>query len=107
MPLEITLTNEQQVSLTATPTTPAGHPVAVDGAVQFTVQSGDCTLQSLSDTSTMIVSSDAPGDSTILVAADADLGEGTENIQDVVIVHVQGAKAQNLGLVVGVPENKP
>lgn len=104
--VEITLTNEQKVKVTATPVTATGKPAPVDGAVVFTVQAGDCTVNELDDFSAEIVSGDNPGDSVILVSADADLGDGVETVADTVTVHVEGARAASLGLTVGAPEPK-
>ena len=106
MPLDITLTNEQKVLITATPTTEGGQLAMLDGDVTYTVESGECTLESVDNLSTYIVSGDTPGDSVIMVTADADLGEGVQHIQDAVLVHVEGAFASNLGLTAGQPELK-
>ena len=106
MPLEITLTNEQKVRLTAIPVTAVGNPAPVDGPVVFSVIAGDSTITPIDDFSAFLVSSDTPGDTTYLVSADADLGGGVETIQDTVLMHVEGARAANLGLVLGAPEPK-
>lgn len=106
MPLEVTLTNEQQVTVHATPVTPAGNPATVDGAVQFTVQDGACSVVPMDDRSATIVSGDTPGDSVVLVQADADLGQGVQTIMDTVVVHVIGAQATSLGLTAEQPELK-
>jgi len=36
-----------------------------------------------------------------LVDADADLGQGVEDVADTITLHVEGAKAVNLGLLAG------
>lgn len=104
--LELNLTNEQKVKITVTPTTQGGHAAAIDGEAVFTVQVGDCTIEPIDDGSAFIVSGDNPGDSVILVQADADLGEGVQTIADTVNVHVSGAPATSLGLAAGSPEPK-
>jgi hypothetical protein len=107
MPVEITLTNEQQVMVTAHPITAGGHPVQVDGPVQFSIQEGDCTLVPVDNVSAMIVSGNTLADSVVLVQADADLGDGVQTIMDTILIHVQHANASSLGLVIGEPEQKP
>lgn len=108
MPVEITLTNEQKVRATVTPKTATGKPAPLDGKPVVTVVSGDAAIANTSDDglSFDIVSPDSPGDSQILVEADADLGEGVETISDVIKVTVVGARAASLGLTLGTPEAK-
>jgi len=106
--MDIKITNEQQVKVTLTPKTDAGKPVAVDGAPQWTVVSGDATVKPEADgLSAMLVSGESPGDTEILVEADADIGEGVETLSEVIRLTVSGATAKNLGLSVGTPELKP
>ena len=101
--LEITITNEQKVPVTLNPVTPGGKPIGLDGPPSVTVQSGDGAVEMQPDNSFYLVSGDNPGDTTYLVSADADLGEGVETISDIIILHVQGAKASSLGLTAGTP----
>jgi len=104
--VEATLTNEQKVRISASPVTATGSPAALDGSVRFEVGSGDCTIEPIDDLSAFIVSGANPGDSTIVVSADADLGAGVETVSDAVTVHVEGARAVSLGLSIGTPEPK-
>lgn len=108
MPLDVSITNEQKVTITANPVTATGKPAKLDGPLTVSVVSGDSTVTQ--DPSTplafTLVSSDNPGDTTFLVDGDADLGSGVEDVQDTVTLHVLGANAQNLGLVPGTPETK-
>jgi len=106
MPLEITITNEQKVRLTAVPVTAVGNPAPLDGPVVFSVIAGDGTVVTIDDFNAFLVSSDVPGDTSYLVSADADLGAGVETIQDTVLLHTEGALAANLGLILGAPEPK-
>lgn len=106
MPLEVTITNEQKVRLTAVPVTATGNPAPLDGPVSFSVISGDSTVNVLDNLTAELVSGVTPGDTTYLVEADADLGAGVETISDTVLMHVEGARAANLGLSLGVPEPK-
>ncbi len=106
--MDIVLTNEQQVKVTLNPVTGKGKPVALDGIPEWTVTSGSCTINPAADgMSCDILSGDTPGDSEIAVSADADLGAGVTNISDALRVTVNGAQAQNLGLEVGTPTDKP
>lgn len=105
--LEITITNEQKVKVTLTPKTGGGKPAQLDGTPSWTVSSGDSTLEASADgLSATLVSSDTPGETIFVVEADADLGEGVENITDAIKLTVQGARAASLGLSAGTPENK-
>jgi hypothetical protein len=104
----ITITNEQQVIVTLNPVTATGKPAKIDGIAKWEVQSGDSRVEVSEDGRTAtIISSDSPGITSILVTADADLGEGEERIQDIIDVTVQGAKAASLHLVFGEATPKP
>ncbi len=108
MPLEIKITNEQEVVVTLTPKTDAGKPAKLDGTPTWEVISGDSTLVAAPDgLSAKLTSSNDPGDTQFLVKADADIGEGIEEISDVIKLSVIGALAKNLGLVAGTPTTKP
>lgn len=102
MPIEVTMTNEEKVRLQITPMTPGGQPAPVDGPALWTVE-GTCTVEPVDDTSAWILSGSAIGDSTITVACDADLGEGTMPLGDVCLVHVNNPMAAQLGLAADAP----
>lgn len=105
--LELTITNEQKVRVSLTPVTSTGKPAAVDGKPSWTVTSGDSTVVVSEDgLSAELVSSDTPGETMIVVEADADIGAGVETITDAVKLTVEGAKAVSLGLSAGTPEPK-
>jgi len=108
MPIDIALTNEQQVRVRSVPVTAAGNPASVDGPLRISVVSGDATVEQDpgAPLEAVLVSSDAPGDTTFLVEADADLGEGVVLIQDTVTLRVAGAQAAALGLSADAPEPK-
>ncbi len=106
--LQINITNEQQVNVALHPVTSTGRPAQVDGAPTWTVQSGDSTVNAATDgLSADLISSNTPGDTEILVEADADLGQGVVPISDIIRLSVAGAQAANLGLVAGDPTPKP
>ena len=104
--LDVTITNEQKVMISANPVTGAGNPVELDGPVAVEVQSGEGTFEMVDDKSFYLVSGDNPGDTVYVITADADLGEGVVNISDVINLHIEGAMAQSFGLVAETPELK-
>lgn len=107
MPVSITLTNEQEVDVTLKITTETGKPAPVDGKPTWEVLSGSSTVTVSEDgLSAVVRSGDDPGDTQIIVKADANLGEGVEEISDAIKVSVQSATAMNLGLSVGTPRTK-
>src|SRR5262245_30554971 len=73
--MQISITNEQKVKVTINPVTATAKPAELDGDPKFTVQSGDSTIEEIADDprSVWLISSDTPGLTSILVAADADL----------------------------------
>jgi len=108
MPLEIKITNEQMVEVTITPRTDTGKPAKLDGSPAWTVISGNSQVVVSEDgLSANLISSDEPGDTIVSVKADADLGEGVEEIADTITLSVIGATAKNLGLAAGTPVAKP
>jgi len=105
--LDVTINNEQKVTVTLTPLSASGKPAKLDGVPTWTVQSGESTVVAASDgLSAELISSDNPGDTAILVDADADLGSGVIDLQDTIHLHVLGANAANLGLTAGTPVPK-
>jgi hypothetical protein len=102
----IQMTNEEKRLVIAHPMTAAGNPAQIDGTVQFSVTSGTCTIAPVDDTSAYVVSGDAPGDSTVEMACDADLGAGVVPVLDTMVVHVVSASAASLDVTVGEPELK-
>lgn len=107
MPVAISITNEQKITVTLTPKTDTGKPAKLDGVPTWEVVSGNSTVVAAADgLSASLVSSDDPGDTQVLVKADADLGEGIVEISDIIQLTVVGATATNLGLSAGTPEPK-
>lgn len=102
MALELACNNEEKIPVTINPLSAAGKPARVDGAPTWTVTSGTGTVAVAADgLSAEIISGDDPGDTTYLVDADADLGEGVVPVADTITLHVAGALAANLGLSAG------
>src|ERR1044071_2117423 len=83
MPAETTLTNEQKVHVTLTPVTDTGKPAKLDGSPSWSIISGNSQVVVADDgLSADLISADDPGDTEVLVKADADLGEGVQEISD-------------------------
>lgn len=107
MPLSLKITNEQKINVTITPVTAAGKPAKLDGTPTWEVISGSSTLVVAADgLSADLVSADDPGDTQILVKADADLGQGVVEVSDTIALTVEGALATSLGLAAGQPVPK-
>lgn len=107
MPLELKITNEQKVTVTLHPVTDSGKPAKLDGSPAWTVISGNSQVVVAEDgLSAELVSADDPGDTIVSVKADADLGEGVEEIADTITLSVIGATAKNLGLTASQPVPK-
>jgi len=110
--VEVTMTMEEKVRLRVTPgPTPAGHPGQIDGAVQFTVTAGDCTIEpammddgvTVDPLACWVVSGPTAGDSAVLAEADADMGAGVVNIMATALVHVNHPMAASLGMTAEAP----
>lgn len=105
--VEISISNEQKIKVTLAPVTAGGKAAQLDGIPKWEIVNGASTVEPAADgLSCYLISSDVPGDTVVSVSADADLGDGVENIADTITLHVLGAKAQNLGLLVGTAEPK-
>jgi hypothetical protein len=103
MPIEVSLTTEEQCRLAITPLTAAGNPAQIDGPAHWSVVGTSCTVDAIDATSAWIVSSMTLGDSTVTVSCDADVGSGVETIADTCLVHVSNPRAAHLGLAADAP----
>jgi hypothetical protein len=105
---EITITNEQKQPFSVLPVTESGKEATLlDGAIRLSVISGEGAFVVGGDgLSGELISSDTPGDTTYLLEADADIGEGVELIQETITMHVSGAQAKSFGLMFGDPVSK-
>lgn len=108
--IETKLTSEQKVKLTLSPKTATGKPARLDGEPTIEVVSGEGTVEENeedeSGLSFYLVSADLPGVTEYLIKADADIGEGVEEIAEAVVLTTMGANAKNLGVTLGTPEPK-
>jgi hypothetical protein len=102
MPIEVTMTTEEQVRLSITPVTPGGQPAPIDGQAQWSVQ-GAGTVESIDATSAWYKASTTVGDAVVTVAADADMGQGVVNLADTATIHVQTPMATQLGMAADAP----
>ena len=106
MELDVMMTSEQKVLLSAMPVTAAGNPDEVEGDLQFAVMSGDCVLGDRVSPTQMWLLSGSVGDSEVRVSGDADLGAGVVEISGMYHVHVLDPVAAALDLTAGEPELK-
>lgn len=111
MPLELTVTNEQEIDVTVTPKTDTGKPAKIDGKPSWTVLTGNSQVIVSEDGLTATLrSSDELGDTQVVVKADANLDPDPaafEEISDIITLKVVGATAKNLGLAAGTARPKP
>ena len=104
--LDLGCTTEQKIRVTVNPVTAAGNPAQLDGSVSVGVQSGNGTVEMVDARTFFVVSGADPGDTSFLVEADADMGPGVQTLQDVIVLHVAGALAANLGMTADAPVPK-
>lgn len=106
--LNIACTNEEKISITASPVTESGKAAKIDGALTISVVEGTGTFtqDAALPLKFYVVSGDEPGDTVYSVKADADLGSGVVEIEDTVTLTVSSASAKSFGLTAGAPEQK-
>src|SRR5437867_13384347 len=109
MPLELSVTNEEQVKVDVTPVTLAGKPAKLDGKPQWEIVSGPAKAQAADDglSADLVSDNEDLGDTVIQVSADADLGDGVEEVSDTILLHTTHANAKSLGLSADAPTLKP
>jgi hypothetical protein len=102
--LELACTNEEKIHVKLNPVTPGGKPIAIEN-FNVSVQSGDGTFEIDPDGAFgfWVISGDAAGDTAYAVNADADLGEGVQNVADFITLRVHGAQAAALGMAAETP----
>lgn len=104
MSLIVKMSVEEKVLVHVNPKTPGGHPAQLDGLPSFEVTSGDVTVEVQPDgISAFIISGDTASTSTVMVTADADLGEGIQTIAQEVSVVCTLANANDLGFFADTP----
>jgi len=100
------LTDSQKVTLSIKPVTKAGNPAPIDGKPVWSLGCEDhLKLEVSEDGLSAVVSSLGKlGTCQVNVKADADMGEGVEEIVGAVDIEVKAGKAVNLGIDAGAPE---
>ncbi len=109
--MELTITNTQKVTIDINPVTDETPPRPApleEGKTTLEVQGDGTSTGTVSDDgkSITLVSSDEPSITQFLLSGDADIGDGVETIQELIILNVVGAKAKSFGLSARAPEAK-
>ncbi len=107
--MDVTITNEQKVSVRLNPVTATGKPASLDGPASFEISSPSGTASVVPDADGLgasLVSGDVAETAVVSVTADADLGEGVVTISETINLIVTDPLASSFGLVVGTPESK-
>lgn len=102
MPSSVTMTSEEKALVTVQPLTAAGNPAPVDGNATWTVTAGTCTVAPEGQLTAYILSGE-PGESTVTVHVDADLGAGVVPVVDTIAVTVTSATAEALQVTIDAP----
>jgi len=102
----VNLNSEQKVNVVVKPVTLSGKPARVDGVPGWAVTNPSvASLQVAPDGLSADVFGVSPGDATVMVSADADLGSGVREITGSLQVTVVEAEATALVLEAGTPAN--
>lgn len=103
----ISLTTEQKVGFTFTPTTPQGNPATLDGPIDSEVLSGDVSVEMNEDgLSGFIIAGTTVGTAQVRFFGDADLSVGVRTIEELADVQITNSEAATLGLSFSTPEPK-
>lgn len=105
-----TLTINQQVSGQVTPVDRKGNPAQVEkDSVRYTSSDDSVVIvvEDTDDETKFKVVATGVGTCQVTVSADADLGEGVEDISAFAAVEVFPEKAVGFGIAFGTPEDKP
>jgi hypothetical protein len=108
MPGSGTCTTAEKIPVTVNPTSASGRPAPIHGPVRVSVQSGPGSFNQDPAVPNVFeaVSGDEPGDTVLVVAADADMGDGEVLIQDTYTLTVTAEQAANFGFTNGAPVPK-
>jgi hypothetical protein len=107
MPIEVTLTWEQEFDLAITPKTLGGEDAPIDGPAVWEVDGPGCTATSTGDLTALVKGvADNMGDVLITCTVDADVGEGFVALKDTCLVHVQTPMAAQLGMQASPPRQQ-
>lgn len=105
----VTLLDNQKLAITKIEATSVkGNPAVIDGVPTWSIS--DDTLLSLEvagDSLSAIVHVVGPvGNAQVMAKADADTGEGIEEITGIMDIEILASKAASLTLTAGTPENE-
>ena len=99
MPINVEFNENERQDFTVTPTKLDGSPGQIEaGSLTVATQSGPAEGVVLSDGEVRVRAMGAPGASSLLLTADADLGEGVQLISEVFEVNAAALLATNLGV---------
>jgi hypothetical protein len=104
----LVLSIDQEADVALTITDRAGNPAAIHGVPTWEAADNDVVeiVESDDGRSAVIRSRDVIGETTITAMADADLGEGVEEIRGVLAVAATAGNARLLELQAGAPRPK-
>jgi hypothetical protein len=101
------LTDSQKVKLSIAPVSAAGNPAQVESVAWAVSDSDILTLEVAEDgLSCVVLTTGSIGGAQVSVSADADLGDGVEELVGTLEISVVGGAAVALGITAGQPEDK-
>lgn len=102
-----TMTTEQKLPFSFTPTTPSGGAATLDGPITAEVVSGDAAVEVAADgLSGFIIAGTTVGAVQVKFSGDADLSVGVRSIEELADIDITNAEAATLGLSFGAPVPK-
>lgn len=103
------ITDSQEVDLAIKPVTKKGHPAQIDGVPVWSTS--DPTIVALvvaaDGLSCIATATENLGTVQISVTADADLGEGIQNLTGILDLEVIGGAAATMTIIAGTPREQP
>lgn len=101
--MALTLTNTQKVTLAVQPVDAKGYAAPVDGLPVWSQSDASVGTLTANGFAAEFVAL-APGQTQIIVTADADLGTGTRTITGTLDIIVEAGEATTLIITAGVPQ---
>ena len=101
------LTDSQQVPFTINPTDRKGQPAPVENVRWASSNDAVASVTPSEDGLSAVVKAGVPGDATISVTADAQIGEGSTDIAGTVDIHVVPGAASVIALTPGDVTEQP
>ena|SRR5579863_8620115 len=106
MSLSITMTDQQQETVTLNPVNVNKQPAKLYSVPVWAVQSGDVTLQPAADGMSCVIVSGSDEASVVKVSAEGDPTPGVNTVTDLINVTVTPTEAVDLGPTAGTPVPK-